>query len=75
MLDLLGEQNFDIQYTVGLATNVPITYLATPDKTRGIILQDLLDTVNFLLAQEEVPLVLSTSYLFTESDVGAEYAE
>lgn len=34
-----------------------------------------MDMTNFLLAQDELPLVLSTSYLFTEADVGQELAE
>lgn len=68
-------QDCDIQYTVGLATNVPTTFVTTASHTGGIVVEDLMETVDFLLAQEEVPLVLSTSYVFAESDVGLEYAK
>lgn len=68
-------QDFDIQYSVGLATGVPATLLTSANKSRGIILQDLMDMVDFLLAQEEPPLVVTTSYLFTEADVGNELAQ
>ena len=68
-------QDFDIQYSVGLATGVPATLLTSANKSRGIILQDLMDMVYFLLAQEEPPLVVTTSYLFTEADVGNELAQ
>ncbi|KAI0760227.1 peptidase S8/S53 domain-containing protein [Fomes fomentarius] len=69
-----AEANFDIQYTVGLATNVPTTFVTTAQKSSAIILQDLLDTVTFLLEQDDVPLVLTTSYTFSEDDVGDDYA-
>ena len=68
-------QDFDIQYSVGLATGVPATLLTSANKSRGIILQDLMYMVDFLLAQEEPPLVVTTSYLFTEADVGNELAQ
>ena len=68
-------QDFDIQYSVGLATGVPATLLTSANKSRGIILQDLMDMVDFLLAQEQPPLVVTTSYLFTEADVGNELAQ
>ncbi|RDX44428.1 subtilisin-like protein [Lentinus brumalis] len=69
------EADFDIEYSVGLATGVPTTLLTSAKKSRGIILEDLMDMTNFLLAQDEPPLVVSTSYLFTEADVGKELAE
>ncbi|RPD75551.1 subtilisin-like protein [Lentinus tigrinus ALCF2SS1-7] len=69
------EADFDIQYSVGLATGVPATLLTSANKSRGIILEDLIDMVDFLLAQDEAPLVLTTSYLFTEEDVGKELAQ
>ena len=56
-------QSLDIQYTVGVATNVPTTFYSDgePD-VFGFI-----DMANTLLAQDEVPLVLSTSYGFNEN--------
>ncbi|KAF8136055.1 peptidase S8/S53 domain-containing protein [Mycena galopus ATCC 62051] len=47
------EGQLDIQYTVGIAGNVPTTF----------------DTINWLLSQEDPPTVFSTSYLNLESDL------
>ncbi|TBU25604.1 subtilisin-like protein [Dichomitus squalens] len=60
------EGNCDTQYTVGLATNVPVTYVVAGDKENGVLLSDLLDTANFLLSLEKPSLVLTTSYVFDE---------
>ena len=51
---------------MGLATNVPVTYVVAGSQRNGVMLGDLLDTANFLLEQEEPPLVLTTSYVFDE---------
>ena len=52
----------DIQYTVGMATGVPTTlYSDGSPNAFGFI-----DMANFLLAMDETPLVLSTSYGFDE---------
>ncbi|KAI0693673.1 family S53 protease [Cerioporus squamosus] len=57
------EASLDIQYTVGIATGVPTTFYSVSDSsTTGFI-----DLVNYFLAQDEVPLVLSTSYGFNEN--------
>lgn len=59
-------QNLDIQYTVGLATSVPTTYVAVG--TGVILTNNLMDELVQLLQQDEVPLVLTTSYVFQEHD-------
>ncbi|KAI0788230.1 subtilisin-like protein [Fomes fomentarius] len=56
------EASLDIQYTVGLATNVPTTFYS--DGRPDVI--GFIDMANSLLALDEVPLVLSTSYGFDE---------
>ncbi|RDX41880.1 family S53 protease [Lentinus brumalis] len=57
------EASLDIQYTVGVATGVPTTLYSVGDASAfGFI-----DVANFLLSQEETPLVLSTSYGFNEN--------
>ena len=59
-------QNLDIQYTVGLATHVPTTFVAVGkdnhDDLGGFI--DLLDGII-----NDPPLVITTSYGFDESAV------
>ncbi|EJD51338.1 family S53 protease [Auricularia subglabra TFB-10046 SS5] len=59
-------QNLDIQYTVGVATNVPTTFISV-----GELNQDdfagFLDIVNFLLNETAPAQVLSTSYGFDEN--------
>lgn len=57
-------QSLDIQYTVGVATGVPTTLYSVGDSSS----QGFIDIVNFLLGLDELPLVLTTSYGFNESD-------
>ena len=57
----------DIQYTVGVATNVPTTFISVGDNTQDGDLSGFLDIINFLLAQDEPPLVLTTSFGFNEA--------
>ncbi|KAI0690231.1 peptidase S8/S53 domain-containing protein [Cerioporus squamosus] len=70
------EANSDTQITVGLATNVPITYLKAGNAADGITADDLLSELQFLLKQPEgqLPAVLTTSYVFQESEDLASYA-
>ncbi|KAI1796803.1 family S53 protease-like protein [Ganoderma leucocontextum] len=64
----VSEGELDIQYTVGMATNVPVTYYFigydTHDNLNGYI-----DEVNHLLGLQKPPLVLTTSYALSESSV------
>ncbi|KAI0331437.1 family S53 protease-like protein [Cubamyces sp. BRFM 1775] len=62
--DGTGEASLDIQYTVGVATGVPTTLYSVGDSST----QGFIDIVNFLLGLDELPLVLTTSYGFNESD-------
>ncbi|KAK7018221.1 family S53 protease-like protein [Favolaschia claudopus] len=61
------EANLDIQYTVGLATNVPVTFIAVGDRTTDGVF-GFVDEVNALIALSpaERPTVLTTSYGFNE---------
>ncbi|OSD01273.1 family S53 protease-like protein [Trametes coccinea BRFM310] len=64
------EASLDLQYTTGVATNVPITVVTVgSDSHDGIA--GFLDVVNNLLAQEQLPQVLTTSFGFTEKDIPA----
>ncbi|KAI0738969.1 peptidase S8/S53 domain-containing protein [Daedaleopsis nitida] len=58
-----GEASLDMQYTVGLATNVPTTFLSV-----GQNANDQVDEVNFLLQQDPIPHVLTTSFGSNEPD-------
>ena len=58
-------QSLDLDYTVGLATGIPVTLVSVGND----FVQGFLDLSNDLLAQEEVPLVLSVSFGFNETDL------
>lgn len=63
--DAGDEADLDIQYTVGLATGVPTTFVATGPSnytTLDIWFQSLLDEANYLVEMDDPPTVLSTSY-------------
>ena len=72
--DNMAVKELDIQYTVGLATDVNITYYFV-----GIDQQDdldgFLDEANVLLGLENPPLVLTTSYGTQESTFSFELTE
>ena len=59
-------QNLDIQYTVGVATNVPTTFISVGEQNQDGDLGGFLDIINFLLKQDNPPLVLTTSFGFDE---------
>lgn len=58
-------QNLDIQYTVGVAQGVPVTFIsAGSDNTDGF--DGFLDMINYILGLDSIPNVLTTSYAFNE---------
>lgn len=58
-------QNLDIQYTVGVAQGVPVTFISSGSNyTDGF--GGFLDMANYLLAMKTVPQVLTLSYAFDE---------
>src|ERR1700761_2337237 len=63
-----GEADLDTQYTVGIATGVPVTFLSVggggSDADFG---ESLLDTTIFLHQTPHPPSVMTTSYGDTES--------
>ncbi|KAH9896700.1 subtilisin-like protein [Cubamyces lactineus] len=64
-----SEGELDIQYTVGLATDVPVTlYFIGLDNQDGG-LDGFLDEANAILALDQLPHVLTTSYGLEESSV------
>ena len=60
-------QSLDIQYTVGLATDVPVEFLSVGPETD--IMHGFLDAANYFLDQSTVPTVMTTSYGFDEDTV------
>ncbi|KAI0644036.1 family S53 protease [Trametes meyenii] len=67
------EANIDIQYTVGIANMVPVTFFSI-----GTQISDgasgFLEFIESVLGLTNPPLVLSTSYGFNEGELGEEIA-
>lgn len=74
LLTFIAAQELDIQYTVGLATGVPVTYYFigwdSHDNLDGYI-----DEANYLLGLKNPPLVLTTSYARAESSISFKLTE
>ncbi|KAJ7714715.1 family S53 protease-like protein, partial [Mycena olivaceomarginata] len=70
------EANLDIQYTLGIATGVPIQFLSAgvQNATFEDFVQDALDTIAFLEGAEDPPTVMSISYGSREDDFGRAFA-
>ena len=58
-------QSLDIQYTVGIATDVPTTFFTVGDQNDGDV-TGFLDLVNNLIALDSPPSVFTTSFGFPE---------
>ncbi|KAI0746480.1 family S53 protease-like protein [Daedaleopsis nitida] len=65
----VSEGELDIQYTVGIATNVPIDYVMVGLKWSDDGLNGYLDEINHLLSLEHPPQVLTTSYGYPENSM------
>ncbi|KAJ7621942.1 family S53 protease [Mycena polygramma] len=63
------EANLDIQYTIGVATGVPVYFVSVGDSFQDGDLEGFLDIVNFLSDEDDVPPVMSTSYGENETDM------
>ncbi|KAF7357217.1 Family S53 protease [Mycena sanguinolenta] len=68
------EANLDIQYTVGLATGVPVYFVSVGDQYQDGDLGGFLDIVNFLSDEDDVPNVMTTSYGENETDLSKSLA-
>ncbi|KAJ7242886.1 family S53 protease [Mycena haematopus] len=62
------EANLDIQYTVGIATGVPVTFVSGGESFSDGALEGFLDIINNLSELATVPQVLTTSYGEDEPD-------
>ncbi|KAJ7611774.1 family S53 protease [Roridomyces roridus] len=58
------EADLDIQYTVGLATGVPVTFVSVGETTKDGADEGFLDIITALIAESAPPQVLTTSYGF-----------
>ena len=68
-------QELDIQYTVGLATDVPVEYIMVGVEWQDGALEGYLDEVNTLLSMDSPPQVLTTSYGMSEDSLSFELTE
>ncbi|KAJ7908864.1 family S53 protease-like protein [Mycena leptocephala] len=60
--DVVGiEANLDTQYTIGIATGVPVSFLSVGGNV-SVFATSLLDTINFLDEMDHPPTVMTTSY-------------
>lgn len=66
---LIGTQNLDVQYTVGVATGVPVFFVSVGESFQDGDLGGFLDIVNFLSDEDDVPQVMTTSYGENETDM------
>ncbi|KAF7356383.1 Family S53 protease [Mycena venus] len=64
-----GVEALDIQYTVGVATGVPVVFVSVGEDDQDGDLGGFLDIVNFLGAEDNVPQVMTTSYGGDESNI------
>ncbi|KAJ7490735.1 family S53 protease [Mycena latifolia] len=62
------EANLDIQYTIGVATGVPVSFVSVGNNFDDGELEGYLDMINFLSEEDKVPQVMSTSYGNNEVD-------
>ncbi|KAH8109999.1 family S53 protease-like protein [Phellopilus nigrolimitatus] len=68
------EANLDTQYTVGIASGVPTTFISVGESTQDGALDGLLDIINFLLNESNPPHVLTTSYGLNENEMSSALA-
>ncbi|KAI0052390.1 family S53 protease [Auriscalpium vulgare] len=70
-----AEADLDVQYTIGVASDVPVTFISVGSDFQDGDLDGSLDIVNFLLSQDNPPQVLSTSYAQDEYTLSRRLAE
>ncbi|KZT64349.1 subtilisin-like protein [Daedalea quercina L-15889] len=69
------EADLDIEYTVGIATGVPVTFISVGESNNDGDLDGFLDTINYLLDQDSPPQVITTSYGDWEPDIDEAMAD
>ncbi|KAI0635460.1 family S53 protease-like protein [Trametes polyzona] len=71
----VSEGELDIQYTVGLATGVPVDYIMVGFDSQDGALEGYLDEITYLLSLDAPPQVLTTSYGFSEHSLSFELTD
>ncbi|KAI0923099.1 hypothetical protein AcV5_009919 [Taiwanofungus camphoratus] len=69
------EANLDVQYTIGLATDVPVVFISVGESNNDGDLSGFLDIINYLLNEDSPPQVLTTSYGEVESEISISLAD
>lgn len=69
------EADLDIQYTVGVASGVPTTFISVGELNKDGALGGFLDIINFLLDESNPPQVLTTSYGQNEDTISSNLAK
>ncbi|KZT03394.1 family S53 protease-like protein [Laetiporus sulphureus 93-53] len=67
------EADLDIQYTVGLATDVPVTFISVGESANDGV-YGFLDTANYILDLSNPPSVMTTSYGSNEEYISSSVA-
>jgi tripeptidyl-peptidase-1 len=67
------EANLDIQYTVGVASGVPVVFISVGENNNDGV-DGFIDIIDFLNGQSAPPQVFTTSYGFDETDLGSALA-
>ncbi|CCM00840.1 uncharacterized protein FIBRA_02882 [Fibroporia radiculosa] len=68
------EADLDTQYTVGIATGVPVIFLSVGDDYHDGDLGGFLDTIDYLLNEDTPPYTMTTSYGGYEPDIPEDLA-
>jgi tripeptidyl-peptidase-1 len=69
------EADLDIEYTVGIATGVPVEFLSVGEgDTNEDFASSLLDTTTFLDGVPNPPSAMTTSYGLNEEEFGSSLA-
>ncbi|KAJ7791981.1 subtilisin-like protein [Mycena olivaceomarginata] len=77
-VSLVSEADLDIEYTVGLATGVPVEFLSVGGQNSSSfadLATALLDTNAFLDGVDNPPSVVTTSYSFNENQIESSVAK
>ncbi|KAI0093371.1 family S53 protease [Irpex rosettiformis] len=67
------EADLDTQYTIGIATGVPVTFISTGNNIKDSV-GGFFDLAEFLLGESAPPSVVTTSYGENEQDIGTSAA-
>ncbi|KAJ7620173.1 subtilisin-like protein [Roridomyces roridus] len=73
--DLTLEADIDVQYTVGVATGVPVDFLSVGgDESLSSLATAILDQISFVAGMDNPPSTMTSSFGVAETDVGVALA-